>query len=248
MTETPGEDPFESWRRRRSSGGTGASLIDLYEAVARARGLAADQLAIEERERIWTRALPVMDPGYQVLPNSGRAEIERIEIVPYDDQWPGRFEAWKERLLVSGLAPRRIDHIGSTAVPGLQAKPVIDVQVSVDDVTDERHYVPAIESVGVQLRSRDDQHRYFRPFADRPRDVHIHVCNLGSEWERRHLLFRDYLRADASARDAYLSAKQDAAARWSDDGIAYTESKSEVIEALTAKAEVWAHQSGWALA
>ncbi len=68
---------------------------------------------------------------------------------------------------------RRIDHVGSTAVPGLIAKPVIDIQVSVDDIRNESTYVPAIESLGVQLRSRDDDHRFFRPFAGRPRDVHI---------------------------------------------------------------------------
>ena len=74
----------------------------------------------------------------------------------------------------------RIEHVGSTSVPGLPAKPIVDVQISVDDEDDESRYVPQLEEAGIQLRSRDSLHRYFRPFPDRPRDVHVHVCAAGS--------------------------------------------------------------------
>src|SRR5438445_1777049 len=89
--------------------------------------------------------------------------------------------------------------------------------------------------------------QYFRPFAGRPRDVHIHVCDAGSEWERRHPLFVAYLRADAAAREGYMEAKQSALARWADDRIAYTESKDEVIRNLMVRAESWARVEGWSL-
>jgi GrpB-like predicted nucleotidyltransferase (UPF0157 family) len=113
------------------------------------------------------------------------------------------------------------------------------IQVSVADLVDESRYVPQLERAGVQLRSRDDFHRYFRPFPRQPRDVHVHVCALGSEWERVHLLFRDYLRAHLDARDTYAAAKRQAAATWADDGIAYTDAKTDVILGVMHAAERW---------
>jgi GrpB-like predicted nucleotidyltransferase (UPF0157 family) len=185
-----------------------------------------------------------MFPGFELLPDSARGDP--IELVSYDPVWPSRFQAWKDKLLsVLKPSPRRIDHIGSTAISGLKAKPSIDIQVTVDDMLREAVYVPAIESLGVQLRSRDSDHRYFRPFAGRPRDVHIHVCTSGGEWERRHLLFVAYLRHDAAARLEYMQAKEAACARWADDRAAYTGAKDAVIRAIQAKAEAWAAETGW---
>ncbi len=77
----------------------------------------------------------------------------------------------------------RIEHVGSTSVPGPAAKPIVDVQVSAADLDDEAAYVPPIEAVGLQLRSRDELHRYFRPFRGAPRDIHVHVCHVGSALE-----------------------------------------------------------------
>jgi len=122
---------------------------------------------------------------------------------------------------------------------------VIDIQVSVQDLGEESSYVPAIESLGVQLRSRDDEHRYFRPFSGLPREVQVHVCRMGSTWERQALLFRDYLRASPAARDAYAQAKRLAADRWKDDRIAYTDAKGAQILDLMAAAEDWARRTGW---
>jgi len=215
------------------------NVIDLYEMVAAERGIRPEELSVEERRVLVSAALPVMYAGFQMLPDSDRDE-DLIALVPYDPAWPSRFEEWKQRLLAAlPQPPHRIDHVGSTAVPGLAAKPVIDIQVSVGDPSDEASYVPAIESLGVQLRNRDEDHRFFRPFAALPRDVHVHVCQAGGEWERRHLLFRDYLRAHPAARQAYLQAKVEAAARWADDRVAYTEAKGRVIGQLTAEAERW---------
>lgn len=96
--------------------------------------------------------------------------------------------------------------------------------------------MPQIESLGLQLRSRDELHRYFRPKPGAPREVHVHVCQTGSTWAGEHLLFRDYLREHAAARDAYSRAKREAAARWGDDRFAYTDAKSEVILQILAAA------------
>ncbi|MGZ6300038.1 MAG: GrpB family protein, partial [Candidatus Limnocylindria bacterium] len=190
----------------------------------------------------------VMDARFEYLPGSERSEPEPIELTPYDSGWPAQFEVWKKRLLAAlPAAPRRFEHVGSTSVPGLPAKPVIDIQVSVDDPDDEATYVPAIESASVQLRNRDSEHRYFRPFTGLPRNVHVHVCRAGSEWERRHILFRDYLRSSPEARQEYKQAKVSAAERWSDDRLAYTEAKGETIRRLTEAANEWARNTGWRL-
>ena len=241
-----GGDPFETWRQRREAEGARVTLIDLYRLVAGPRGLQPQKLPLAERASLRDRALPVMWPGYDVPPGSERAEHDRVEIVPYDPAWPSRFQTWRARIdAVLGSAAERIEHVGSTAIPGLAAKPVIDVQVSVVDPDLEERYVPAIESIGVQLRSRDQQHRFFRPFSGLRRDVQIHVCATGSEWERRHLLFRDYLRANGGARKAYLAAKLEGAERWCDDRVAYADAKTEVILRLRQDAEGWARDVGW---
>jgi GrpB-like predicted nucleotidyltransferase (UPF0157 family) len=236
---------FEEWRARRRDGDPTATLIELYAHVARPRGIEPWQLPLSERLELSARALPEMWPGFEVVPGSDR-DADPIRLVPYDPGWPRRFEVWRQRLVQAlDLPAERVKHVGSTAVPGLLSKDTVDIQVSVDDMRKEVRYVPAIESLGVQLRSRDDLHRYFRPFAGRPRDVHVHVCDAGSEWERLHLLFVAYLREDTAARERYASEKLAAVARWADDRAAYTEAKDAVIREIEARAEDWARVRGW---
>lgn len=165
-----------------------------------------------------------------------------------DPDWSATYESWRSRLARAlASAAVRIEHVGSTAVPGLPAKPVIDVQVSVADVADEPAYLPALESLGLQLRAREDGHRYLRPLPHRPREVHVHVCAAGSDWEREHLLFRDYLRGHEAARTAYAAVKAEAVVTWADDRLAYTDAKGAVIRDLLRDAEEWAGGTGWAL-
>ncbi len=240
------DEAFETWRRRREAEGASVTLIDLYRLVAEQRGLPPNELSSEERARLRDRALPVIWPGFEVPPGSNRVERDLVEVVPYDRAWPARFDSWRTRIAsVLGPTATRIEHVGSTAVPGLAAKPVIDIQVSVRDPTLEGSYAPQIESLGVQLRSRDQQHRYFRPFSGLPREVQVHVCATGSRWERDHLLFRDYLRSSESARQAYQAGKLEAARFWHDDRVAYADAKTEVILPLMRDAESWAANNGW---
>ena len=239
------EEAFEVWRRRREAGDQTATLFELYELVARSKGLEPHQLPAQERAALSHRYLHVIEPGFEVAPGSDRA-LEPIELVPYDPEWPRRFETWRQKLAVAlGDTARHIDHFGSTSVPGLPAKPVIDIQVRVDDMSCEDLYLPQIEALGVQLRSRDGDHRFFRPFAGMPRDVHIHVCNVGSDWARKDLLFAAFLRHDAGARAEYLRGKELAARQWADDRIAYTEAKTEVVKRISVRAEEWARATGW---
>jgi GrpB-like predicted nucleotidyltransferase (UPF0157 family) len=174
--------------------------------------------------------LLVQYPGLEFTASSGRPVADPIEVVAYRDAWVAAFGEWRERLHSAlGEAAVRIEHAGSTAMPGLPAKPIIDVQVSVADVEEETSYVPAIEGLGVSLRFREPEHRYFRPAGDEPRTVQIHVCTAGGECEREHVVFRDYLRADLQARPAYARLKQEFGARYRDDRLAYNEGKTGFV-------------------
>ena len=150
--------------------------------------------------------------------------------MPPDPEWPAWFGQWRDRI-VAVLGPGvRVAHVGSTSVPGLAAKPVLDVLVSVPDLDDESAFVPGLESLGVVLRGREPGHRYLRtPPGVRPR-VHVHVCATGSDWERDHLLFAAYLRAHPERRDAYAALKRDLAERFRTDRLAYTMRKTRFVE------------------
>jgi GrpB-like predicted nucleotidyltransferase (UPF0157 family) len=241
-------EPFETWCRLRAVEGRRTTIVDLYRLAARQQGIAEPhELPLSERGRLAQQGVGVLFPGFQVAVGSNR-DREPVELVPYDVDWPARFEEWREQLSGAlGPAALRIEHVGSTSVPGLVAKPTIDVQISVAELGDEESYVAAIEGVGVQLRSRDIEHRYFRPFRGRPREVHVHVCQAGSSWEREHLLFRDYLREHPRACDRYAAVKQEAALVWRDDRWGYTEAKSHVILGVLDDAEGWAAGLGWTL-
>jgi GrpB-like predicted nucleotidyltransferase (UPF0157 family) len=233
-------DPLTAWMALRQAEGETVTIIDLYEMVASPRGLAAHELPLAERKSMWTAVMPARRPGFQQTEGSGRAD-DPPAVVPYDQSWPDRYAGWKARLSAQlGDGGERVEHVGSTAVPGLAAKPVIDIQVSVPDLAAEDLYTAPLERAGVQLRYRDNQHRFFRPFPGRPWDVHVHVCAAGSPWERRHLLFRDYLRVSAAARAAYVEVKFAASGLWSGDRVGYNAAKTRVILDIMEKAETWA--------
>jgi GrpB-like predicted nucleotidyltransferase (UPF0157 family) len=171
---------------------------------------------------------------------------EPIAIAEYDPAWPVRFAEMRDHLAYAlGVTALRIDHVGSTAVPGLAAKPIVDIQVSVPDVDDERAYRSAIESATFGLRYREPGHRYFRPPPGLPRLWQVHVCTIGSEWERVHLLFRDYLRAHPRRAAAYAALKWRLAGEHLADRIAYTDAKEPLIKSALRQAEEWALRTGW---
>ncbi len=228
-------DPAEAWRRLFDCFGRRTTLVDRYELEAHQRGIDVAQLDWATRSRLAAEVLAVQFPGIEIL---GPISRTPIEVVPYDAVWPKTFELWHRRL-ASALGPAAvgIEHVGSTAVPGLAAKPIVDIQVSVLDIDDEAKYVPAIESTGVPLRSRDDRHRYFRPPTGQRRVIQIHVCDADSEWECVHLAFRDHLRSDPDLAAAYGRLKQHLATQWNDDRYAYTDAKTgfilDVLEGLS---------------
>ncbi len=143
-----GTAPVDAWRRLREIEGPRTTVIDLYELVARQRGLAAHELPLKERITLARSVMPEVWPGFATTEGSERRG-DVIRIVDYDPEWPRRFQRW-HRILRSylGETDRRIEHVGSTSVPGLAAKPIIDIQVSVADLDDESRYMPPLEQAG----------------------------------------------------------------------------------------------------
>ena len=163
----------------------------------------------------------------------GGRERRTIVIVPYDPAWPGRFERERRRVRVAlGDRAIRVEHIGSTAVPGLAAKPIVDLLVTVEDPEDDAAVVPALESAGYELRVREPGHRMFRT----PQlDVHVHLWGDHDPEVARHLDFREQLRRCSADRDQYEQLKRRLAARdWSDMN-EYADAKTELIAAILAR-------------
>ncbi len=177
-----------------------------------------------------------MDPEFkdqleQVL--VGGIEKRAIVIVDYDPGWAARFEFERERIAETlGASALRIEHVGSTAVPGLAAKPIVDIVVEAEDVADES-IVAALETAGYELRVREPGHRMFRT---PERDVHVHLWPRADVEVERHLRFRDRLRQDAADRAAYERLKRGLAAREWEDMNEYAQAKDELIDEITARA------------
>lgn len=163
----------------------------------------------------------------------GGREHRKIVLADYDPGWPSRFELERERVRRAlGARALRIEHVGSTAVPGLAAKPIIDLMVTVEDPVHEALIAP-LETAGYELRVREPGHLMFRT---PQRDVHVHVWRDADPEVDRLLRFRDRLRTDPEDRLAYERLKRDLAARDWPDMNYYAEAKSELIAAIIARA------------
>jgi GrpB-like predicted nucleotidyltransferase (UPF0157 family) len=239
--------PWHAWLMLRERWGRRATLVDLYELEAVARGIAVGVLPDALRAELKAAARPLLFPGRgAVLPGTDRGG-DPHELTAYDPGWPAQYARWRDRLAAAlGRAPHRIEHVGSTAVPGLAAKPVIDILISVPDIAAEAEYLPAVRQAGLVLRSRDAGHLFLWPPPAEPRAVHVHVAAGGGRWERDHLLFRDYLRVQPAARDRYGRHKLALISRWRHDRLAYTQAKTGCVLDILGRAEAWAAATGWA--
>lgn len=168
----------------------------------------------------------------------GGVEPREIVIAEYDPAWAVRYEALARAIRGAlGDTLLRIEHVGSTSVPGLAAKPVIDILAVVADSADEASYVPRLVAIGYELRVREPdffEHRMLRTAA---RDVHLHVYSPDAAAEIDRLVaFRDRLRANTEDRARYEAVKRRLASqRWPDMN-AYADAKTEVIEGIIAAA------------
>jgi GrpB-like predicted nucleotidyltransferase (UPF0157 family) len=163
--------------------------------------------------------------------------VGRIEVVDYDPEWPRLFEREADRIrAVLGKRAVQLEHVGSTSVPGLAAKPIIDIMLVVPDSGDELAYVPDLEAAGYVLviREAEQQHRVFK---GPDTNVNLHVYSPGSPEIERYLIFRDRLRSDPADRERYQRVKRELARRDWRYVQQYADAKTEVVEEIIARAQ-----------
>ena len=166
-----------------------------------------------------------------------------IRLCPYDAAWPVRAEAELLRIAAAvGAVAVRLEHVGSTAVPGLAAKPILDLQLSVAPLVPRVAYVAPLERLGYLFAGDPDSpdHHFFAWPPERPRSYHVHVCAAGSAHEERHLAVRDYLRAHPAEVAAYAELKRGLVRGHPGDRLAYIEGKHDYVERLEVRALAWA--------
>ena len=160
-----------------------------------------------------------------------------ILLADYDPGWPGLYEREATRVRgVLGDRVRLLEHVGSTSVPGLSAKPIIDVLLTVASTADEPAYVPSMEAAGYVLRIREPDWHEHRLFKGPDTDINLHTFSDGSPEVERMLAFRDRLRTHDDERERYLEAKRELAARDWTYVQDYADAKGDVVEGIIARA------------
>ncbi len=163
----------------------------------------------------------------------GGIEKREIILADYDPAWPAKFEMHRRAIARTlGATVLRIEHIGSTAVPGLAAKAIIDILVVVADSANESAYCPHLEAAGYVLRVREPNWNEHRMFRTSEKDVHVHVYSAACGEIERNLSFRDHLRNNAGDRQRYEEVKRSLAMIDWPDMNAYADAKTEVIESI----------------
>lgn len=156
-----------------------------------------------------------------------------IRLVDYDPEWPGLFRRETERIREAlGDRALRVEHVGSTSVPGLEAKPTIDIVLIVADSSDESSYGPELAAAGYRLRIREPEWHEHRVFTGPDTDTNLHVFSVGCPELDRMLLFRDRLRTNESDLVRYGKAKRELAERQWRYVQNYADAKTAVIEAI----------------
>jgi putative glutamine amidotransferase len=221
--DDPDERPYEAgwmlgvqWHPEDTAANDPAqqSLFDALSNLARWRG---------------TRARPGV--------RGGRSREYRL--VDYDPAWPAMFEEEAAAIRAAlGDVAVRIEHVGSTAVPGVAAKPIIDIQVSVDSMTPRDRFVEPLVALGYGFVPDpiEVEHAYFKKDLNGTRTYQIHVCPTDSEWERRHLAFRDHLRASPDDATRYAELKRRLAAEHPSDIMTYIDGKTAFIREIEERA------------
>jgi GrpB-like predicted nucleotidyltransferase (UPF0157 family) len=160
-----------------------------------------------------------------------------VTLVAYDPGWPALFEREAERIRAAlGEIVVRLEHTGSTSVPGLAAKPIIDMTLLVPDSSDESAYVPQLEAVGYRLRIREPDWHQHRLLRGPDTEVHLHVFSRGSVELERMVGFRDWLRSHPEDRELYERTKRELAARTWRHVQHYADAKTAVVEEIIARA------------
>ncbi|MEO8514459.1 MAG: GrpB family protein [Ignavibacteria bacterium] len=166
----------------------------------------------------------------------------KIEIVHYNSEWPVMYEEVKNQFFHSfGEKIAQIEHIGSTSVKGLGAKPIIDVLLGVKKLSDAEDIIPNMEHLGYEYVFKYEdimpERRYFVKSQNGKSIHHIHTVEITSEFWKRHLLFRDFLMLHDNLRDKYFRLKKKLAAIDWEDKMGYTDAKTDFIRKIEKEAE-----------
>lgn len=169
----------------------------------------------------------------KVIVNGNVEHNQTIQLNPYDEKWPALFEREKERILkILKDKALMIEHIGSTSVPGLMAKPIIDILLVVEDAGKEEDYVDDLVSHGYILRIKEPDFENHHMFLGPDTDIHLHVFSQGSKEIEKYLLFRNYLRAHQEARELYANTKKTLAKKKWKYVQNYADAKSDVVQQI----------------
>ena len=173
-------------------------------------------------------------PDVTTLELLGGVEKRELVLVDHDPEWSTTYAEHERRILAAlGAVAVQVEHIGSTSVPGLAAKPIIDVLVTVEDITAEEDYLVPLLEAGYVLRVREPGHRLVRTPA---RDVNVHVMRAGDPLAADYLVFRDRLRSDPDDRILYEGTKRVLVEQDWPDTNAYADAKTDVVAEILARA------------
>ncbi|MFB9237197.1 GrpB family protein [Plantactinospora siamensis] len=183
---------------------------------------------------------PMLTPeqmAQRVLGDRPAEVTQPIVISPYDPEWPARYAVQEGRIrLALGERALAVEHVGSTAVPGLPAKDRIDIDLIVTEPADEDAYVPALARVGYTLRTREPHWYEHRCLWTDDHDVNLHVFGPDCDEHLRHLILRDWLRTHPEDRDRYAAAKLRSAAENPMSMGRYVNGKTPVIVEILKRA------------
>jgi GrpB-like predicted nucleotidyltransferase (UPF0157 family) len=170
-------------------------------------------------------------------PGTSRPASVRVVLADPDPAWPGLFAREAERIRAA-LGPRalEVEHVGSTSVPGLPAKPIVDVLLVVADAADEPSYAPPLVAAGYVFHHREPEWHEHRLFNSSDTAVNLHVFSAGCVENGRMLSFRDRLRSDPADRELYLRTKRELAQRTWGRTQEYADAKGAVVEEILARA------------
>lgn len=190
-----------------------------------------------------TGSAGVGEGGLERHPSLDERFDPAVRVVEYNAAWATQAQEELRRLgELLGSVAARLEHVGSTAVPGLAGKPILDLQLSVADVEARARYVSPLRRLGyvfVPDPESSDFHFFAKPL-ERPRSHHLHVCQIGSAHELRHVAVRDFLRVHDADAMSYEMLKRELVERHPRDRLAYMSGKERYLGGLQARALEWA--------
>ncbi|MES5892627.1 GrpB family protein [Bacillus cereus group sp. RP43] len=167
--------------------------------------------------------------------------MRKIVVVPYENHWSEKFQMEAERLKSVMPETVEIHHIGSTSVPGLAAKPIIDMIMEVESIDRVDRWNERFKELGYIVKGENgiSRRRYFIHGTEEKRSYHLHVFEKENPEITRHLAFRDYMMAHCEEAEAYATLKKELAEKYTYDGTMYTEGKNEFVRNVDEKAKEW---------